>query len=212
MREGFAIPNRAAAERLLTEAEEHNPGPWVAHSRNVARAAEIIARQHPGMDGEAAYILGLLHDIGRRAGVTDMRHVIDGYNYLYELGHSDSARICLTHSFPLQTAASASGKWDCSQQEYEWLKTILTTLVYTPYDRLIQLCDCLALPTGFCLIEKRFVDVALRHGFNDYTLQKWRAFLQLQADFEQQLGRSIYALLPGILETTFGGSSPARSV
>lgn len=33
--------------------------------------------------------------------------------------------------------------------------------VYDDYDRLVQLCDSLALPSGFCLLEKRFVDVAL---------------------------------------------------
>lgn len=47
-----------------------------------------------------------------------------------------------------------------------------------------MLCDCLALPTGFCLIEKRLVDIALRHGFNDYTLEKWRAFFAIRARFE----------------------------
>ena len=71
---------------MLHEAEALNPGPWVAHALHVAEAASAIAGAHPEMDGETAYILGYLHDIGRRAGVTGMRHVLDGYNYLHSLG------------------------------------------------------------------------------------------------------------------------------
>ena len=68
------IPDRYQAELWLQEAGELNPGPWVAHSRYVAEAARNIAARLPTLDVEAAYVLGLLHDIGRRAGVTGMRH------------------------------------------------------------------------------------------------------------------------------------------
>ena len=63
--------------------------------------------------------------------------------------------------------------------------------------------DALALPSGFCLIEKRLLDVALRRGFNAYTRDKWKAFLQIQQDFEAVIGQSIYDLLPGVVENTF---------
>ena len=33
--------------------------------------------------------MGLLHDIGRREGVTGMRHTLDGYRYLLEQGFDD---------------------------------------------------------------------------------------------------------------------------
>jgi hypothetical protein len=77
-------------------------------------------------------------------------------------------------------------------------------LAPTPYDRLIQLCDALSLPSGFCLIERRLVDVALRRGFNALTLDKWRAYLGLRQEFDQAVGTSIYRLLPGVVEHTFG--------
>ena len=84
---------------MLHEAEALNPGPWVAHALHVAEAASAIAGAHPEMDGETAYILGCLHDIGRRAGVTGMRHVLDGYNYLHSLGYEDAARRSRKHLF-----------------------------------------------------------------------------------------------------------------
>ncbi len=197
------IPTRAEAERLLAEAETLNPGPWAAHSRYVAQAAEQIAALHPALQAKPAYVLGLLHDIGRRVGVSDMRHVLDGYIYLNDLGYADAARICLTHSFPIQNVHAAGSQWDCSAQELQFASDSLAALEYTPYDRLIQLCDTLALPEGFCLMEKRMVDVALRHGLNEFTLLNWKARFELQKEFEQALGQSIYACLPGVIETTF---------
>ena len=70
------VPSLETAEALLAEAAELNPGPWVAHSHNVALAAQCLAKAHPNLEPERAYILGLLHDIGRREGVTSMRHTL----------------------------------------------------------------------------------------------------------------------------------------
>lgn len=204
------IPTCATAKALLTEAEKLNPGPWVQHSIYVAEAARAIAVHHPDLDAEAAFILGYLHDIGRRAGVTDMRHVLDGYNFLQAKGFDDAAQICLTHSFVLKHINSVAGKWDCTSGELAFIQDYITTAQFTEYDRLIQLCDALALPSGFCLIEKRLVDVTLRYGFNDYTLARWQAYLAIQQQFEAVIGQPIYHVLPGVIENTFGFSA-ARS-
>jgi len=200
------LPSRSQAQTYLTEAAQRNPGPWEAHSRHVAQAAANIAAYHPQLEPQPAYILGLLHDIGRRDGVTDMRHVLDGYRFLVSEGYPDAARICMTHSFPVPDAAAGSGKWDVTPEELAFVRAYLAGIEYTAYDRLIQLCDALCLPSGPVLIEKRLIDVTLRHGFNDLTLAKWRAFLDIQADFEQALGISIYQLLPGVHENTFGSA------
>lgn len=191
------IPTRAEAERTLSAAAERNPGPWIDHSRYVAQAAAAIARAHPDLDEEAAYIVGLLHDVSRQEGATDMRHAIDGYTFLRDLGYGTAARICLTHSFPIPVVESAAGKWDCTAEELELVRSFLAEWEMDEYDRLIQLCDALAMPEGIVLIEQRLVDVVLRHGFNDYTLPRWRAYLALRDRFSAAVGRSIYSLLPG---------------
>jgi hypothetical protein len=133
-----------------------------------------------------------------------MRHALDGYRYLAGLGYGQAAQICLTHSFPIREVHSAAGQWDVSPTDLRFVQAYLEQVEYTDYDRLIQLCDALALPGGYCLIEKRLVDVALRHGFNEFTLPRWQAFLQLQEDFERALGKSIYTFLPGVIENSFG--------
>ena len=187
---------------LLLEAEQLNPGPWSAHSRVAAAAARNIAARLPGMDSSAAYIMGLLHDIGRRHGVAGMRHITDGYHFMTALGYSSAARICLTHSFPLQDPKSMLG-WDGSEEDRAFVYRCIPQLEYDDYDRLIQLADALALPHGSCLIEKRMVDVVLRYGFNEYTAQKWKAHYAIKQYFEDRIGQSIYALLPDVIETTY---------
>lgn len=198
------IPNRQQAEAYLQESSKLNPGPWVDHSIQVARTAEAIAALHPGLDPEPAHVLGLLHDIGRREGVYGMRHILDGYDYLVQEGFPDAARICLTHSYPIPNVMAGSSEWDATQDQAQFVADFLISNPYTPYDKLIQLCDSLCFPTGPVLMEKRFVDVTLRYGFNDYTLEKWLAFFQIQEEFEAAIHQSIYAILPGVVENTFG--------
>jgi hypothetical protein len=197
------VPALDEAQRMMSEAGARNPGPWVSHSIYVAEAAQAIARQHRGLDPAGAYILGYLHDVGRREGFTDMRHIIDGHRFLAPQGYHDSARVCLTHSFPVQEVQAVAGKWDCTPEELAWVRRTLERVEYDDYDRLIQLCDALALSSGYCLIEKRLVDVALRHGVNAHTTARWRAYLGLQQSFEGAIGQSIYCLLPGVVENTF---------
>lgn len=197
------IPDRNIARLFIEEAERLNPGEWVKHSENVAQAAYLIADHHPILDPETAYILGYLHDIGRRAGVSGMRHILDGYRFLNELGYPDAARICLTHSFPYQDYRAGSAVPDWTGEEAQWLKSYLENIQYHDYDRLIQLCDTLANSQGYCLMEKRLVNVVLRYGFNEFTILKWRAFFELRDAFSKAIGRSVYEVLPGVVENTF---------
>ena len=96
------------------------------------------------MDGDRAYAMGLLHDIGRREGVMDMKHIICGYRFMKAMGYVDIARICLTHSFPYKNIKSYNGKNDCSEEETIFIKDFLEQREYDDYDRLIQLCDAVS--------------------------------------------------------------------
>ncbi len=200
----MSTPPRDIGEQLLAEAAERNPGPWVAHSRHVALAAQFIAERHPRLDPESAYVLGLLHDIGRREGRSHIRHLVDGYRFLSGLGYEQAARISLTHSFPTPDIRVYVGERDCSPPDLAFLEQFIAMVEFDEYDRLIQLCDAIALPEGFCLMEKRIVDVALRLGINALTLAGWEARFQIKAEIEAAIGGSIYSLLPGIIEGTFG--------
>lgn len=188
------LPSRKAAEALLTWGNERNPGPWTAHSRVVARVAETIAA-HCSLNRDAAYVLGLLHDIGRFEGVRDMHHIIAGHNLMLEKGYPKAARICLTHSFPYQDMGAYSGKSsDCTPEEQELVRSTLRSVQYDSYDSLIQLGDALSLPQGVCLLEVRLMDVERRHGFSDFTLRKWDAIFALKKRFDGLCQSNIYDL------------------
>lgn len=204
------VPDPDQALAYIKEAEMRNPGPWVAHSFNAARAAKIIAHQIPALDPTTAHTVGLLHDIGRRAGPTGMRHVYDGYRFLLSEGYPDAARICLTHSFPVKDIRAGSSEWDCTDEELAELRIALDELTYDDYDHLIQLCDALSLPEGYCLLEVRIVDVLMRYkNYNAFTLPKWEAYFDIMAGFNRRIGQPVYGLLPGIVETTFAKSTPS---
>lgn len=191
------------AEAELEKAGRLNPGPWTEHSRYVAEACRNIAEHCEGMCAETAYCLGMLHDIGRYAGVTSEKHLIDGYRYCKEKGWDKAAQICISHAFIIQDIATAIGKFDVSKEEYEFIKQFVETAEYDDYDRLVQLCDALALPSGFCLMEKRFVDVFLRYGNYSAMVERFKKLIETRNAFEEKIGSSIYDLLPGVVENTF---------
>lgn len=195
-----AVPQ---AEALLAEAERLNPGPWVAHSQTAARVARAIAARC-GMDADAAYVMGLLHDIGRREGFFHLRHTLDGYRYLMGLGYGDAADICITHSFPLPDPYAYHGVVDCPPEDHAFVCRFIAERRFTDYDRLIQLCDALSLPEGPVLLEKRLVDVVMRHGLHEFTLRKWEAFFALKRFFDERVGGEVYRLFPDVAENTFG--------
>lgn len=191
------------AEKELELGAGLMPGPWVQHSKSVAVNARMIAEHTDCMDSERAYSMGLMHDIGRREGVKAIMHIIDGYRYMTKLHQPEIARICLTHSFPIQNINTFIGKYDCSEEEKNFLDHYLSAVVYDDYDRLIQLYDAISLPNGACIMEKRLVDVALRHGLPSFTLDKWKAFMNLKKYFDELCHCNIYSLLPNVMENSY---------
>lgn len=192
----------AAAEAALKAAEISNPGPWADHSRNVASACRNIAERCPHLDRETACIYGLLHDIGRHAGISSERHLLDGYRFCMEKGWEKMAQICITHAFMIPDIDTAIGVFDMPEEDRAFMGEFVANAIYDDYDRLVQLCDALALPSGFCLLEKRFVDVAIRYGTQPVLAQRWKVTLDIKAHFESIMGCSIYDCLPGALENS----------
>lgn len=194
--------NKKTAQQALEQAAKSNPGAWVDHSKYVAEACKNIALRCKNLSADQAYLFGLLHDIGRYAGVTSEKHLIDGYRYCMERGWEKAAQICISHAFMIQDIHTSIGEFDVSDADYLFMETFVANAVYDDYDRLVQLCDSLAQPTGFCLLEKRFVDVTIRYGVHPATIDRWKKILEIKALFEAQIGCSVYTLLPGVVENS----------
>ena len=187
------IPSREEAERIVREAEAINPGPWGDHCRVAAHCAERIAARCEGMNPDKAYVVGLLHDIGRRFGGRHLGHVADGYSYMMSLGYDEVARICLTHSFNNQSMKGYIGKIDTTEEEFALIQTELAKIHMDDYDRLIQLCDALAGAEGVLDIEERMGDVKRRYGY--YPEDKWNINLELKKLFEDRMHADLYVVV-----------------
>lgn len=187
------LPTKEQAEALLKEAERCNPGPWGDHSRVAARCAERIAQACGDLDPGKAYILGLLHDIGRKFGVRHLGHVSDGYTYMMSLGYDEAARICLTHSFHNQSMSDYIGRFDTTEEELALIQRELAAVSMDDYDRLIQLCDSLAGAEGVMDMEARMEDVRRRYG--SYPQEKWNRNLELKQYFEKKTGKDLYLVV-----------------
>lgn len=182
-------PTKEEAELLLKDAASCNPGRWVGHSKTAAHCAERIAF-YTGMDPDKAYALGLLHDIGRKFGVSAMRHISDGYTYMLSLGYDDVARICLTHSFCGTDINTYVGKTDTTEEETELIRTKLAETVQDEYDELIQFVDSIAGTEGVMDIIDRMTDVKNRYG--SYNPDMWVNNLRLKEFYEKKMGMDLY--------------------
>lgn len=192
-------PTRQQAQALLAEAQARYSevseiqGRWADHCRTAAACAEKIAARCPGLDPDKAYVLGLLHDIGRRYGDGHLRHVYYGWKYMQEQGFEDVARICLTHSFQIQGIDAYIGHRDIPAGALEELTAALDAVVYDDYDRLIQLCDSIAGVDGPVDMAARMEDVRRRYG--SYPQDKWNRNFELKGYFEHWAGADLYAIV-----------------
>ncbi len=194
------LPTADEAMRELELAGELNPGPWVKHSVNVGIAARKIAEKISSLDPEKAYIVGLLHDIGRRVGIVDIpTHICEGYRYCMEKGWDEAARICMTHSY-LRMQEEFDSEPDNEREKM--IREYILHCEADDYDRLIQLCDSLAVDYGFVILEKRFVDVTRRYGIMEGYIKGWETAFAIKESFEKEMGCSVYDVLPDIGRTT----------
>ncbi len=150
------------------------------------------------MDAELAGSYGLLHDVGRAFGDEHMQinHIFAGYRFLMDEGYPEAARICLTHSFPVQDIRTVTGIWDCTQKDYDFLEDYLQKIEYTPYDRLIQFCDNIALAEGVVILEKRLVDIVRRYGLDAENLvARWESLFAIKKEIETAMECSVEDVL-----------------
>ena len=200
------LPTEDEVMRELMAAEKVNPGPWVRHSINTGIAAKKIAERIPSMDPQKAYIIGMLHDIGRRVGIVDLpTHIYEGYKYCMEKGWDEAARVCMTHSY---LRMRDEFNYEPETEQEKAIKSFIMNCEADDYDRLIQLCDSLAADYGFVILEKRFVDVTRRYGIWEEYIRGWETAFEILEYFEKKMGCPVYDVLPDIGRTTLLNPKP----
>lgn len=185
--------NRTKAEGLINEARQLNDGPWINHSYNVACLAERIADK-AGMDSDKAYIVGLLHDIGRRNGTMQARHALEGYRYLSDIGYEEGARICMTHTFQCKDVDGIYDNWDCNEEELHFISEYLNKIQYDDYDKLFQTEN--RSPFIYSSIFKSELNYTADHFLLSVAVpvRKRQCIAQLDQYFDSKTGVDIYTL------------------
>ena len=166
------------------------------HTQGVADAACKIAEHVKGMNPEKAYVLGLLHDYGKRVNekIEHRFHGREGYEAMMELGYYDVAKVCLTHTF---------SRKDFSDDDYaypadwkKWIHDKFSKIEYDDYDYLICLCDKFFEGMMKVSINNRIKGIVNRYNLNEK--QKNKLIEQsyfLKEYFDKKTGMNIYNIL-----------------
>ena len=69
-----------------------------------------------------------------------------------------AAQIWISHAFMIQEIHTSIGKFDVSEEDDHFMEKFVKNAVYDDYDRLVQLCDSLAVPyMKLCLVWWKIV-------------------------------------------------------
>jgi len=185
------IEYRSSTTNFLTHDE------YVFHTKGVAESAKIIAVNTMYLNPEKAYVLGLLHDYGKKYDERKSKifHVKAGYEEMLKMGYDDVAKICLTHSFPNKNFDDK----DYSSYLPEWLDWShkkLKSVEYDDYDRLIQLCDMFFEGLNKVSFEKRFLGIRNRYNLKPEQTANMEKFALLNKEYFSDLCKEdVYKLL-----------------
>lgn len=200
------IPDRQTAQRIWQDGIDfrlRQPQPWtfhqeyIFHTTGVAKAAQKIAENTPYLNAEKAYILGLLHDYGKKYDerAAGRFHAQVGYEELSVMGYTGAARICLTHSFPDKNFADADYS-SCRPEWLVWAHQQLEKIEFDDYDRLIQLCDLFFEGLSKVSFERRFAGIQQRYNLRPEQLENLRrGAARNKAYFDALCGKDVYRLL-----------------
>lgn len=167
---------------------------WIYHSICVGNSAGKIAKAL-NLDEEYAKTLGYIHDIGKSVGEF-CSHVMNGYNYLKELGYDDEyANICLTHSYLNNDVNCTAGG---VPSDIPFRTEFIKNHEYTIYEKIINLCDLMCTSVNLTL-EKRLVDIMVRRGVHENTVYHIKEAQKLKKEFDDMLGYNVYDLFPGVI-------------
>lgn len=175
---------------------------WIEHQICVGNTAGKIAKAL-GLDEDKEKALGYIHDIGKRYGIKErgaLVHGYKGYEYLKKLGYDEEyAGICILHSYLNNDINCLADITDKNGLEYEFQKYYVENHKYTDEEKIINLCDLMC-TNKVLTMEKRLIDLLVRHGVFETTQYHIKEALKLKQYFDNKLGYNLYNLFPEIKE------------
>ena len=195
------------ARNILENARKHTEDDrWINHcicvGNTAGRIAKALSENGINIDIDKTIALGYIHDIGKKynkhGGV--FPHAINGYNYIKELGYDEEyAGICIKHSFlnnDIDCISNDRDETDKTNPNYNFVKDYISSK-YTIEEKIINLCDLMC-TTKILTVEKRMIDLLLRHGVFKKTHYHIEETMKLKEYFDHLLGYNLYDLFPEI--------------
>lgn len=187
------LTSKKALEMLESSRGKTPHDGWIDHSICVGYAAGRIAKAL-NLDVEKAKTLGYIHDIGKLIRFNG--HVMEGYNYLKNLGYDEEyCNVCLTHSYLNNDVNCTQGE----PEEIPFRTSFIKEHEYTIYEKIINLCDLMCMKKVVTL-EKRLIDVISRRPQHKNIVYHVKEALKLKSYFDNLLGYNLYDLFPEIKE------------
>lgn len=182
------------ARKMLEESRGKTPDDhWINHSICVGDSAGKIAEKL-NIDVDYAKTLGYIHDIGKLVGEFK-DHVMNGYNYIKELGYDDEyANICLTHSYLNNDVYCTAGG---IPRDIPFRTEFIKNHEYTIYEKIINLCDLMCTDINMT-VDKRLIDIMSRRGAYENSQYHIKETYKLKQYIDKQLGFNVYDLFPSI--------------
>ena len=123
-----------------------------------------------------------------------------GYEYIKSLGYDEEyAGICIKHSFlnnDIDCISNDRDETDRNNPKYEFVKDYIKE-EYTIYEKIINLCDLMC-TTKVLTVDKRMMDLLLRHGIYAKTYYHIEETVKLKEFFDNLLDYNLYDLFPEI--------------
>ena len=166
------------------------------HTMGVASAAEKIAKYISSMDQEKAFVLGLLHDYGKRINERIERrfHGQEGYEQMMKMGYPDVAKVCLTHTFSERDFKDE--QYSYPQEWKDWAHNMLKNITYDDYDYLICLCDKFFEGLSIVSISSRVKGIVYRYNLGKIEEEcLLKQSIELKEYFDKKTGQDIYTIL-----------------
>ena len=167
------------------------------HTQGVAESCYLIATHTSDMDSEKAYVLGLLHDYGKKYPEKELNgfHGRWGYEEMIKMGYPAVARICLTHTF-YSTDFDANCFPSYPAKDLERNKKQLQQINYDDYDRIVQLCDMFFEKMSMVSLQKRFSGIMERYHLSFDTLKNSYDYAVKNKEyFDKKCQMDVYKIL-----------------
>lgn len=169
------------------------------HSLTVAKAARIIADRIGDIDSEKAFVLGLMHDIGKLHLPIEQKykHPVVGYKMLIDM-YPEIADVCISHPFPQLASDSEYIKYYFRNDKYiiNIANNILFGIRGNIYTKLIQLCDKISGRGIFVSIDEKFEWYSQKYKVSEpFVRRNYDAYHGIKKELDEKVGDDIYCLL-----------------